>query len=256
MNRVIRIILIVSGLIILVLFLIPLCLSASVNIGTLTGFAVAIVLLSYGVFFDRINIGIVSLYKISIGRLCCVVTALFIGAIAITAIIETICMISVANNTPPDDVTVVVLGCRIYNDRPSLSMVERLDSAYNYLTDNTECMCVLSGGKGDNEGISEAECMYRYLIEKGIEESRLIKEDQSADTYENLTNTKKIINEYNLNEKIAIVTSEYHEYRSSLIARTIGMESYAIPASTEWWLLPTYYVRELYGILYQWISNI
>ncbi len=168
-------------------------------------------------------------------------------------VIESGFMIAAANKTPTENVTVVVLGCRVYGERPSLSMVERLDAAYEFLIENEEAKCVLSGGKGTGENISEAECMYRYLVEKGIDANRLYKEEQSTTTRENLAFSKEIIKEEGLPTKIAIATSEYHVYRAGLIAKSLDMEYSAVPGRTAIWLFPTYYVRELYGILYEWV---
>jgi len=148
---------------------------------------------------------------------------------------------------------VVVLGCRVYGERASLSMVERLDAAYDYLVEHPQSVCVLSGGKGDGENITEAECMYRYLVNKGIDAARLYKEEASTTTRENLLFSKQLIEEQGLHPVIAIATSEYHEYRAGMIANALDIEWAAVPGKTAIWLFPTYYVRELYGILYEWV---
>ena len=130
-------------------------------------------------------------------------------------------------------------------------MRERLDAALIYLEENPDSQCIVSGGMGEGEKISEAECMYRYLIKKGIHSSRIIKEDKSTSTRENLRFSKKIIEERGLSKNIAIATSDYHQYRASKIAKTLGFSVGAVPGHTAWLLFPTFYVRELYGILYQ-----
>jgi len=162
-------------------------------------------------------------------------------------------MIIAANKKTTEDATVVVLGCRVYGTKASLSMVERLDAAYNYLTEHETAVCVLSGGQGLGEDITEAECMYRYLVEEGISPDRLYKEEKSASTRENLQFSKDLIEEEGLHPAIVITTSEYHQYRAGQIAKTLDMEYGANPGRTAIWLFPTYYVRELYGILYEWL---
>ena len=136
-------------------------------------------------------------------------------------------------------------------EHASRSLRERLDAALIYLEENPDSQCIVSGGMGEGEKISEAECMYRYLIKKGIHSSRIIKEDKSTSTRENLRFSKKIIEERGLSKNIAIATSDYHQYRASKIAKTLGFSVGAVPGHTAWWLFPTFYVRELYGILYQ-----
>lgn len=134
-----------------------------------------------------------------------------------------------ASKSPTENVTVVILGCRVYGENPSLSMVERLDAAYEFLEAHEDVQCVLSGGKGDGENITEAECMYRYLIAKGIDENRLYKEECSTTTRDNLLYAKQIIEENHLEQTIAIATSEYHVYRAGEIAKAFGMEYMEIP---------------------------
>ncbi len=176
-----------------------------------------------------------------------------IGLIATLVVIESSLMIHAAGKKPEPEATVLVLGCRVYGERPSLSLQERLEAAYAYLSEHPDADCVLSGGKGNDENISEAECMYRYLVSKGIEPERLYKEEQSTTTRENLFYSKQLMEEEGLNTSIAIVTSEYHEYRAGLLAKEFGITYGAVPGKTAIWLFPTCYVRELYGILREWI---
>ena len=95
--------------------------------------------------------------------------------------------------------------------------------------------------------------MYDYLVNKGISGDRIYQEDRSTTTAENLTFSKEILEKENLGNSIAIVTNEFHEYRAFLIAKKLGLNPYAIPARTSWWLFPTFTVREWFGILYEWI---
>ena len=95
--------------------------------------------------------------------------------------------------------------------------------------------------------------MYRYLVDKGIDPERLCREEESTNTRENLLYSARLIEEQGWPGEIAITTSEYHQYRAGLIARELGISFGANPARTVIWLFPTYYVRELYGILYEWI---
>ncbi len=149
--------------------------------------------------------------------------------------------------------TVVVLGCKAYGERPSLTLEERLRAAIRYLNANPGAACVVSGGQGADETLSEAQCMYLYLVNHGIAPERIYREDQSTTTRENIAFSYEIIKEHGLNEKLAIATNNYHEYRAGMIADDLGLEHGAVPGSTALWLLPTYYARELLAILYEWI---
>lgn len=253
MKNMIRILLGIVAVICFSWFVVPLSLSASLNIGNATGLTISILLLLFAIFLPQIQKVIKCWKTHRIKRWFYRIPMIGACIIVILVIIESSLMLMAASKTPTEDVTVVVLGCRVYGEHPSLSMVERLDAAYEFLAEHEEVHCILAGGKGDGENITEAECMYRYLVDKGIEESRLYKEEQSTTTRENLLYAKQIMEEKELKQTIAIATSEYHVYRAGEIAKALGMEYTAIPGKTAIWLLPTYYVRELYGILYEWV---
>lgn len=200
---------------------------------------------------QKINVWIINKSKKVVVKILFVITGLVIVSTIMLVMFFSICMIKAANQKPSENPTVVVLGCRVYGEKASLMLVERLDAAYKYLSENEDAICVLSGGQGVGEDISEAECMYRYLVKKGIKSERLYKEEKSTSTRENLAFSKEIIEENNLNRDIAIVTNEFHEYRAGEVAKTLTLHSTAISGKTAWWLFPTYYVRELYGIMYE-----
>lgn len=178
----------------------------------------------------------------------------FTCAVFFTTILLTFLMIQSVLNKPNGDETAIVLGCRVYGERPSLSLMERLDAVYDYMMQNPNTKCIVSGGKGNGETITEAECMYRYLTNKGITKDRIFKEENSKNTRENLFFSLQIIEQNNLSPNIAIATSDYHQYRASIIANKLGIKNTAISAKTAFWLLPTYYVRELYAILYELLN--
>ncbi len=248
-----RVILVVVGICSLPLFLIPLSLSVGVNIGNATGIAVALLLIVYGLLFGIINKGIKAGLKHKWLRYFVYLAGVVAGTILVLVIILTTLMLRAMTKEPKGHETLVVLGCRVYGEVPSLSLRERLDAALVYLEEHPEAYCVVSGGQGDGENISEAECMYRYLTDRGIDGARILKEDASTSTRENLEFSLALIKEKGLSQEIAIVTSEYHQYRASLVAKELGLSSTAVCGKTAKWLLPTFYIRELYGILYQWV---
>ena len=92
--------------------------------------------------------------------------------------------------------------------------------------------------------------MKDWLVEKGISPDRIYMEDKSVNTEENLSFSKKIIDENGLPQRITIVTDGFHQLRADILAERIGIESRNISAKTKWYLLPTYWVREWFGVLY------
>ena len=146
---------------------------------------------------------------------------------------------------------VVVLGAGVRGTVPSLSLQERINAAYDYLTANPEAIAVLSGGQGPGEEITEAACMYRELAGMGIDGSRLLTETASYSTMENLQFSLKILEETlgTRPEQIAIISSEYHLFRAGLFANRLGLESFGIPAKTTWFPLRiNYTLREIVAV--------
>lgn len=128
----------------------------------------------------------------------------------------------------------VVLGAGVNGTQPSRSLYERLRAAKEYLLTYPEATAILSGGQGDNENISEAECMYRWLTAAGIAPERLRKEEKSTSTEENLRFSMALIEaETGVRpEKIAVVSSEYHLCRTELLAKEEGVTALGVPAPT------------------------
>ena len=240
--KIIKYLLLIFFIISFIIFLLPFLLKGILNIGNTAGMIV-----SLGCFL------IIFVNKPLHNLIFSKIILSFI--IILLAIIST-CSYKILPNMnilPQEETTVVVLGCRVKNKKPSLALKERLDKTYQYLNENPKLQCILSGGQGANEEISEAKCMYQYLASKGIDPHRLYQEDKSTSTRENILFSYQLIKKENLPKAITIITNEFHEYRAQTIARRLNIKSYAISAHTAWWLFPTYFVREIFGIVYEFI---
>lgn len=248
-----RIVCLVIGIILFLWFALPFLVAGILNIGNITGMAAATICILYMVWMPRIHEWIKKEWCHRKGKLLISGIGTIVIVIAVLVMVETGCIVSACMKAPAQNATAVVLGCRVYGERASLSLIERLEAAYDYLEENPEAVCVVSGGQGNGENISEAECMYRWLVDKGIDEARIYKEDQSTSTDENIAFSKEIIIENGLNENIAIVTSEYHTYRAGIVAAENELSFGSALGKTAIWLFPTFYVRELYAILAEWI---
>lgn len=180
------------------------------------------------------------------------ITVTVIAAILIIiAAVISVFMIKTALNEPKNPSVMVILGCRVKEDRPSLMLSKRINAAYEQLVKHPESVCILSGGQGSDEIMSEAECMYRELTAKGISPDRLFKEERSTNTYENIRFSLEIMEKHGLKGETAIVTSEFHQMRATIIARKQGLEAYSVSAPTALFLLPTYWVRDCLGVAYE-----
>lgn len=170
----------------------------------------------------------------------------------IYAVILSGLMIKAIYTAPEDPKLMIVPGCQTDGNKPSPMLERRLIEAKEALEKYPEAKCILSGGKGSGEWLTEAECMKNYLTANGIDESRLIIEDKSTSTETDLENSLKLTDE----RDITIITSGCHEFRASLAARRAGAEKVcSIPAATDLDYLPSAWVREWLGITYMLISG-
>ncbi len=146
---------------------------------------------------------------------------------------------------------IVILGAMVRGETPSLMLRERLDASLNYLKSHNEIKVILSGGQGPGEKISEAEAMKRYLIKNGIEENRIIKEENSTSTMENLQFTRDRIKEIDSKKdiKLMIVTNDFHMFRAKFLAKRNDFKAYGIPANTTLPLKPANYIREYFAVI-------
>lgn len=146
---------------------------------------------------------------------------------------------------------VIVLGCLVREDGPSVSLQNRIDAAYRYLTDHPDTIAIVTGGQGEDEPMTEAQCMYQCLVAMGIDQSRVWIEDQATSTWENLQYSLTLIEEKTgvHPDTIGLVSSEYHLFRAGLQAKDLGVDTVGIPAKTT---LPldamNHFLREVAGV--------
>ena len=190
-------------------------------------------------------------------RLLCLLLACVLAGLAVSCACG-VKIVKAAKNAPAEDLeyTVVVLGCRVYDSGPSRMLRQRVNAAAGYLEAHPEASCIVSGGQGDDEPMSEAQCMRDMLSALAIDESRVIMEDASRSTRENIDFSLEIIKEKGLPQRLALVTNEYHACRACMLAEGCGCECAAVSARSEYILLPTYVVREIFGVAWETLRNI
>jgi len=134
-----------------------------------------------------------------------------------------------------EDTLVLVFGCRTYGMNPSRSLALRLDAALELLGKMPEALCLVSGGQGSNETVTEAFAMKAHLVENGIDEARIIMEENSHSTSENVRFSKEIIEALGFTHKQIIgVSTAFHLPRIEMLSRRYGlpMEVCAAPSPT------------------------
>ena len=160
------------------------------------------------------------------------------SAVMSVQMVRTIC----TKPTAPE--TVVVLGCKVRGTRPSRMLIRRLEAAQAYLEENPDVLCITTGGQGAGEDVPEGQAMRDWLIGHGIAAERIIAEDTSKDTQENLEHAAAILQEQGLGKQVVIITDGFHQYRASLLAKRAGLQSESVCAKTNPLYVPTYWVRE------------
>jgi len=146
---------------------------------------------------------------------------------------------------------IIVLGAQMYAGGPSVLYRQRLDSAYDYLKANPDTICIVTGAKGSNEPVSEGAGGREYLIGRGIDASRVLCEEASFNTRENIENAYELLKQTAPNaQRIVIVTNNFHVFRGMFLAKKItglSVEGIASPAVARF--LPTNMLREPLGVV-------
>ena len=153
-------------------------------------------------------------------------------------------------DTEREAAAVIVLGAGVNGTEPSLSLLVRLEAALDYIAGKPDIPIVVTGSQGPGEDVSEAACMADWLMDHGISEERIILEEQADNTEENIAFSKKLLADkgIDLTDDIAVVSSDYHLYRASLLWGTPRMVPVAAHMPGRYWpLTVNYYIREAFA---------
>ncbi|MGN0242411.1 MAG: YdcF family protein [Candidatus Weimeria sp.] len=189
-------------------------------------------------------------------------------------------MFSVNTEAASDDSSdIIVLGCGVRGENPTIMLRQRIEAARLYLALNPDTYAVVSGGQGAGEDISEAECMREYLTDSSkasedesyfyqacdmhgvdrsqfsdipvIDPGRVLVENTSVNTIQNISNSINVLTENGRSATgLVIVTQWYHEYRAIKNAESAGAAAGAYPAAIDYWAAATYTTQECASILY------
>ena len=116
---------------------------------------------------------------------------------------------------PPPGRNVIVLGAQVYSaERMGVSLGNRVERAYEYLEENPQSKCIVTGGQGDNEPCAESLTARNALISRGIEPGRIFAEDRSRNTRENLEYAMETARANGLGTEVVVVSQSFHLYRA------------------------------------------
>jgi uncharacterized SAM-binding protein YcdF (DUF218 family) len=146
---------------------------------------------------------------------------------------------------------IIVLGAGVHGENVSKPLALRLRAAEKYYEKNKNAIIIVSGGKGFQESISEAEAMEKYLLSLGVPEEKIIKEDNSHSTAQNMEFSKQILDEmFDGKYSVAVVTNNFHIFRAVSIAKEKGLENVShYHAGLNWYNIIPCYLRESLAVL-------
>lgn len=183
------------------------------------------------------------------------VTLILVVCVGYFCVVESFIIRDARTDTEQTADVLIVLGAGVNGTRPSLSLRDRMVGAYDYLTAHPNCIAVVSGGQGEGEDITEAQCMYDWLTDKGIAPDRIIMEDKSTNTLENLRYSMDIIEDLPIDEPmIGLVSSEYHLHRAKRLAAYVGIDVIGVAAKTSYpTVAANYFIREAFAMTEQYV---
>lgn len=158
-------------------------------------------------------------------------------------------------NPTKDKDCIIILGCAIRHDGTLFPLIRgRVDKALEFAEQQKkaggpEPFFIPSGGQGVHEPLPEGQAIANYLIKRGIPENRIFPDNSSANTRENFQNARKIADSLHPEANVLFSTSNYHVFRSGIIARELGWEPDGIGCKTKWYFWPNALVREFIGLL-------
>ncbi len=251
-QKIARIAITIIGFLFILFYIGPLISPGEYNIGLITGLGFGILLIIYAILFNKVNALIKNINKKKVGKVFLSIFSTALSLCLLTGIFTFGNVLKYSFKTKETSDVAIVLGCIVNGDEPGIFLRGRINTAYNYLTENPNTVAILSGGQGNGENISEAECMYNTLTAMGIDKSRLYIEDKSTSTRENFKYSVEVIKNNNIQcDKITVITNDFHEYRASAFAKENNLTPLRYPSKTPWNGYMPFATREIYGIIYQ-----
>lgn len=147
----------------------------------------------------------------------------------------------------------IVLGTAVEGTEPSPMLQDRIEAAAEYMQENPDVIAIVTGGKADENNISEAQCMYNELTALGIAPKRILMEDQATSTAENFRYCVALLEEElgRVPQNIGVLSSEFHLLRARLIAKNYDLDVATIPAHTsDTQAFFKFYIREIFMVWY------
>ena len=166
------------------------------------------------------------------------VLALLLAGVLIFGVLLGVVISGERDQLQGDPHIMIILGCQVKPWGPSILLQDRLDEALEYLDDHPDMTVVVTGGKGTDEIMSEAQAMHDYLVERGFPSEQILLEDRAASTVENILFSMELLAEegYDVTEDMVVVSNGFHLARTRMLWKRIcggdyNLSTLAAPSS-------------------------
>lgn len=215
------------------------------NLGILMTILLGGVFFLWGLFYEKTKTGVLKIIR----------NIFIVGLCAELILVGFLAYYGNNDNTDYTEDAVIVLGAAVHGDQITMPLWHRLTAAVSYHEKNPDAYIVVTGGQGAQETVTEAYAMEKYLLKRGVDADKIIKEEQATSTEENMRFSKAILDEklgddYN----VAVITNHFHIYRGVAIAQKEGFASVThVHGGLEWYNVIPNYLRETLAVLKMWI---
>lgn len=178
--------------------------------------------------------------------------------VALLAMLVTGCMILFRGFGSKDPFTyMIVLGTKVEGTEPSPMLSDRINAAAKYMEENPHVIAIATGYQGEGAEISEAQCIYNGLTERGISPDRIRLDDRATSTRENFQYAIELMEEElgRVPKNIGVLSSEFHLLRAKMIAKSHNIDAITIAAHTsDSKAFMTYFVREIFMVWFDGLN--
>lgn len=222
-----------------------LCVFSNLNLGVILVLAFGIVTFFIGVFYSKLN-------KFTTVRVFRIFRNVFVLLVCVEiALVSFIAIYGFFDNVNYNEDAVIVLGAGIRGDKVTLPLKMRLDKAIEYHYKNPDALIVVTGGQGLQETVTEAYAMEKYLVQNGVNNNKILKEEKATSTFENMKYSKEILDNYfSKDYSVVVITNNFHIFRGAAVAKKTGFKNVThLHTGLQWYNLMPCFLRESLAVI-------